>query len=243
VPYVIDRKGDEEHTLLNHSKAAIEYLAREAKDGFFLMIEEGKLDYAAHEQDAVATFHEVNELARCVDLALAFAAQHPDETLIVVTSDHETGGMALGWDHYEIRMNILAEQKTSALQVTKTFQRMREEGNRNWNDYKKVFSDNLGLWSVVPVTKEEEQLLKHDFYDIFLKYGPMVDGLYNKNEFVVYHALEILNRHASLEWTSLYHTGMYTPLFVKGVGEAKFLDCRDQTEIPKVIATLMGGSL
>ena len=243
VPYVIDRKGDEEHTLLNHSKAAIEYLAREAKDGFFLMIEEGKLDYAAHEQDAVATFHEVNELARCVDLALAFAEQHPDETLIVVTSDHETGGMALGWDHYEIRMNILAEQKTSALQVTKTFQCMREEGNRNWNDYKKVFSDNLGLWSVVPVTKEEEQLLKHDFYDIFLKYGPMVDGLYNKNEFVVYHALEILNRHASLEWTSLYHTGMYTPLFVKGVGEAKFLDCRDQTDIPHTIASLMGGKL
>jgi alkaline phosphatase len=176
-------------------------------------------------------------------LALAFAKQHPDDTLIVVTSDHETGGMALGWDHYEIRMNILAEQKTSALQVTKTFQRMREEGNRNWNDYKKVFSDNLGLWSVVPVTKEEEQLLKHDFYDIFLKYGPMVDGLYNKNEFVVYHALEILNRHASLEWTSLYHTGMYTPLFVKGVGEAKFLDCRDQTDIPHTIASLMGGKL
>ena len=174
---------------------------------------------------------------------LDFAEQHPDETLIVVTSDHETGGMTLGWDHYEIRMNILAAQKTSALQVTKTIQRMREEGVRDWSAYKRVLSDNFGLWSVVPVTKEEEALLKHDFYEIFLKYGPMVDGLYNKNEFITYHALRILNRHASLDWTSLYHTGMYTPLFVNGVGEEAFLECRDQTDIPKTIASLMGGQL
>ncbi len=244
VPYVIDRReGDDYHTLLNHSKAAIEYLSREAKDGFFLMIEGGKLDYAAHEQDAVATFHEVREFAQSVELALEFAKQHPDETLIVVTADHETGGMSLGWDHYEIRMNLLLAQRSSAVQLTKTMQKMRAEGKRDWADYKKLLSDEFGLWSLVPVTKEEEQLLKDDFYNIFLKYGPMVDGLYNKSEFIVYHAIGILNRHASIEWTSMYHTGMYTPLFAKGLGEKDFLECRDQTEIPRTIATLMGGSL
>ncbi len=243
VPYVIDRKGGEQHTLLNHSKAAIEYLAREAKDGFFLMIEGGKLDYAAHEQDAVTTFLEVNEFAECVQLALEFAKQHPKETLIVVTSDHETGGMSLGWDHYEIRMNLLQAQKASAIEVTKIIQQMRAEGKRNWSDYKQVLADSFGLWSVVPVSKEDEALLKRDFYDIFMKYGPMVDGLYNKSEFIVYDAIRILNKAASIDWTSLYHTGMYTPIFAKGIGETKFLDCRDQTEIPKVIASLMGGKL
>lgn len=243
VPYVIDREEDDKHTLLNHSKAAIEYLSREAKDGFFLMIEGGKLDYVAHEQDAVATFCEVNEFAECVDLALAFAKQYPDETLIVVTSDHETGGMALGWDNYEIRMNLLTAQKHSTMYVTDTIQQMRAAGKRNWNDYKQVLSDSFGLWSHVPVTKEEEALLKHDFYNIFLKYGPMVHGLYNKNERLVYDAIRILNRRASIDWTSFYHTGQYTPLYAKGVGERKFLDCRDQTEIPRTIASLMGGQL
>ena len=76
-----------------------------------------------------------------------------------------------------------------------------------------------------------------------MKYGPMVDGLYNKSEFLVYDAIRILNKAASIDWTSLYHTGMYTPLFAKGVGEQKFLDCRDQTDIPKTIASLMGGQL
>lgn len=244
VPYVLDRReGDDYHTLVNHSKAALDYLQREAKDGFFLMVEGGKLDYAAHEQDAVATFYEVREFAQTVQLALDFAKQHPDETLIVVTADHETGGMSLGWDHYEIRMNMLLEQRSSAVQLTKTMQKMRAEGKREWKDYKQLLSDEFGLWTLVPVTAEEERLLKDDFYNIFLKYGPMVDGLYNKSEFIVYHAIGILNRHASIEWTSLYHTGMYTPLFAKGVGEKRFLECRDQTEIPKVIARLMGGQL
>ena len=244
VPYVIDREEkDMVHTLLNHSKAAISYLSREAKDGFFLMIEGGKLDYAAHEQDAVTTFHEVNEFAQAVDLALAFAAEHPDETLIVVTADHETGGMALGWDHYEIRMNKLTKQTASTIKVTKIMQQMRAEGRLNWRDYKQLLSDSFGLWSHVAVTKEEEALMRKDFEEIFLNYGPMVDGLYNRNEFLVYDAIRILNRHASIEWTSIYHTGMYTPLFVTGVSEADFLEGRDQTDIPKVLARLMGGNL
>ena len=243
IPHVIDRASDEKHTMFNYAKAAIEYLTRESKEGFFLMIEAGKLDYSAHAQDAVTTFEEVNELAQAVDLALDFAEQHPDETLIVVTSDHETGGMSLGWDKYQIRMNQLVAQKHSMSYITKAIKQMRADGNRNWNDYKELLSDYLGLWSVVPITAEEEALLKHNFYDIFLKYGPMVDGLYNRNEYLAYHAVVILNRHASIEWTSKYHTGMYTPLFVKGVGEKRFLECCDQTEIPKTIASLMGGQL
>ena len=243
IPHAIDCKEDEQHTMLNYAKAAIEYLTRESKNGFFLMVEAGKLDYAAHAQDAATTFEEVNELAKAIDLALEFAKQHPDETLIVVTSDHETGGMSLGWDKYQIRMNKLVAQKHSMVYITQTIQKMRAEGKRDWNDYKKVLSDNLGLWNNVPITKEEEAKLKHDFYDIFLKYGPMVDGLYNRNEFLAYDAIVILNRYASIEWTSKYHTGMYTPLFVKGVGEKKFLDCRDQTDIPHTVASLMGGKL
>ena len=242
VPYVIDRKGGE-LTLLDCSRAAIKYLSNNSKDGFFLMIEGGKLDYAAHEQDAVTTFHEVNEFAQAVGLALEFAKQHPDETLIVVTSDHETGGMSLGWDHYEIRMNLLTAQKASAIAVTKTIQKMRAEGKRNWSEYKQVLSDSFGLWTLVPVSKEDEAQLKHDFYNIFMKWGPMVDGLYNKSEFLVYDAIRILNKAASIDWTSMYHTGMYTPLFAKGAGEKLFLDCRDQTDIPKTIAKLIGGNL
>ena len=243
VPYVIDRKGDEQHTLLAHTRAAISYMKGAATDRFFLMVEGGKLDYAAHEQDPVATFSEVNEFAQAVQLALDFAAEHPDETLIVVTSDHETGGFALGWDRYEVRLNLLAGQRRSTIATTKLIRQMRAEGKRDWKDYKAALSESFGLWSHVPVTEEEEALLRHDFYEIFLKYGPVVSGLYNNNERLVYDAIRILNSRASLDWTSILHTGMYTPLYVKGAGESLFLECRDQTDIPKVMAKLMGGQL
>ena len=243
VPYVIDRKGDEQHTLLAHTRAAISYMKGAATDRFFLMVEGGKLDYAAHEQDPVATFSEVNEFAQAVQLALDFAAEHPDETLIVVTSDHETGGFALGWDRYEVRLNLLAGQRRSTIATTKLIRQMRAEGKRDWKDYKAALSESFGLWSHVSVTEEEEALLRHDFYEIFLKYGPVVSGLYNNNERLVYDAIRILNSRASLDWTSILHTGMYTPLYVKGAGESLFLECRDQTDIPKVMAKLMGGQL
>lgn len=243
VPYVIDRKGDEQHTLPAYTRAAISYMKNNADDRFFLMVEGGKLDYAAHEQDPVATFSEVNEFAEAVQLALDFAAEHPDETLIVVTSDHETGGFALGWDRYEVRLNLLTSQRRSTIATTKLIRQMRKEGKRDWEEYKAALSESFGLWSHVPVTKEEEALLRHDFYEIFLKYGPVVSGLYNNNERIVYDAIRILNSHASLEWTSILHTGMYTPLYVNGAGESLFLECRDQTDIPKVMVKLMGGQL
>lgn len=242
LPYVLDRKGGEP-SLIDYTKAAINYLSNNTKDGFFLMVEGGKLDYASHEQDAVASFLEVNEFAATIDLALAFAKQHPKETLIVVTSDHETGGMSLGYDNYEVRMNMLMGQKASSIELTRIVQDMRAEGKRDWNEYKQVLNDYLGLWSLVPVSKEEEALLKRDFYDIFLKYGPMVSGLYNNSEVLVYDAVRILNRAASIEWTSMLHTGLYTPIFAIGIGEREFIDCRDQTDIPKVLADLMGGEL
>jgi alkaline phosphatase len=151
--------------------------------------------------------------------------------------------MALGWDYYKLRMNLLLEQKASAIEMSNIIQQMRAEGKRNWSDYKQALSDYFGLWSLVPVSKEDEEILKRDFYDIFMKYGPMVDGLYNQSEFLVYDAIRMLNKSASIDWTSLFHTGMYTPIYTYGVGEKAFLECRDQTDIPKTIARLMGGEL
>lgn len=239
IPYAIDRKSDK-HSLVSFTKAAVANLEkRGSKKGFFLMVEGGKLDYAAHEHDAVATFHEVNEFAECVAVAVEFARRHPKETLIVVTADHETGGMSLGWDNYEVRMEKFLGQKCSALALTAEIQKMRDEGKRDWAEYKQVISERLGLWSRVEVTKEEERELRNSFDNIFMKQGPMVDGLYNKNEHLVYLAIRILSRHASLEWTSMLHTSAHTPLYVTGVGAERFFECRDNTDIPKTIATLI----
>lgn len=58
------------------------------------MIEGGRIDHAAHRNDAVAAIRDVLAFDDAVGVAMDFARRHP-ETLVLVTADHETGGMAI----------------------------------------------------------------------------------------------------------------------------------------------------
>lgn len=62
-------------------------------DGFFLMIEGGRIDHAAHDNNTRRMIHEVLAFSDAVQVALDWAAAR-DDTLIIVTADHETGGIS-----------------------------------------------------------------------------------------------------------------------------------------------------
>jgi len=63
-------------------------------DGFFLMVEGGRIDHAAHSNDLVRTVYETIEFSDAVELAVEWAGTAGD-TLVVVTADHETGGLSI----------------------------------------------------------------------------------------------------------------------------------------------------
>ena len=93
LPYVHERvEGD--LTLPEVVTSAIDFLNNE--DGFFLMVEGGKIDWAAHSNELVGTVFELLDFDQAIAVAYEFYKEHPDETLIVVTADHETGGVTLG---------------------------------------------------------------------------------------------------------------------------------------------------
>lgn len=66
------------------------------KEPFFFMCEGGKIDWSAHANKTMPTVMDVIELDNAVAVAYEFYQKHPDETLIIVTADHETGGLTLG---------------------------------------------------------------------------------------------------------------------------------------------------
>ena len=107
IPYALDRQvGD--LTLPDITRAAINFLTKNqgGKDGFFLMVEGGKIDWLCHAND-VAFIPELIEMDDAVKVAYEFYQQHPDETLIVVTADHETGGLVLGRGGYQLNLQAV----------------------------------------------------------------------------------------------------------------------------------------
>lgn len=84
---------DPDISLADMTENAIRLLSA-TDEGFFLLVEESAIDRMAHRNNAPLTIKGVLELDRAVQIALAHAERNP-ETLIIVTADHECGGLAI----------------------------------------------------------------------------------------------------------------------------------------------------
>ena len=109
LPYAIDMK-EYDMTQADLVRASIDFLYDEEGEGFFVMSEGGRIDWASHGNDTKAVILETLSLSDAVAEAVRFYNEHPDETLIVVTADHETGGLTLSWEKgYNLYLDKLEE--------------------------------------------------------------------------------------------------------------------------------------
>ncbi len=127
-------------TLAEITQKAIEYLYSE--DGFFMMVEGGKIDWLCHANDAGGMVLEVLDFSAAVEEAVKFYHQHPDETLIVVTSDHETGGLALGNQKmgYGSDYHLLSGQSVSGDEFNLVLSDWRKDNHLNEKGFKKMLN-------------------------------------------------------------------------------------------------------
>ncbi len=246
--YVIDQT-DNDLLLEEFVAKAIELLDNEK--GFFVMCEEGKIDWASHGKDAVTMIHNVISLSKSVEEAIDFYNEHPNETLIVVTADHETGGLTMGHalTGYNSNFEILHAQKISAQTFTLLADSLFEiNRNQNMGFAMQLMEDYFGLGGVsgIPLSEYEKTMLE-DAYLIsigkmelnedekYLRYG----GYFP----LTATAIQILNNKAGISWTSWSHTGIPVPVFAIGAGSEMFNGYYDNTDIPKKIAKAMGFEL
>ena len=92
--FEIDRDKQREPSIYDMTKAAIRLLSDDSPRGFFAFIETENIDTAAHLSDIAALIQDYREFDRAVGLAYEFYKKNPLDTLILVTSDHETGGLS-----------------------------------------------------------------------------------------------------------------------------------------------------
>jgi len=89
----VDRDKSSEPSVYDMTRAAIRVLHDQNPKGFFAFIESENIDTASHLSDIASVIHDYREFDRAVGLAYEFYRKYPRETLIIVTSDHETGGL------------------------------------------------------------------------------------------------------------------------------------------------------
>ena len=251
LPYAMDM-GASDITLSQFTAKAIELL--ENPKGFFLMVEGGKIDWACHANDAVAAITNNIAFDDAVKVAMDFYKKHPGQTLVVVTGDHECGGLTLGFagTQYASHFDILKNQRVSFQRFTDDVFTPFWEQNPlgTFGAFKPLietsfglsFSSDAGIMSLTPYEKEK---IKRSFA---LAMGDHTNALSSPNNYILYGGYNpltitlthILNQKAGLGWTSYKHTGTPVSTSAIGLGSELFNGAYDNTDIAKKIFSIMG---
>ncbi len=236
--------------LADYVEKGIEVLDNET--GFFMMVEGGKIDWACHANDAGSTIADTIALADAVDVAIAFAQEHPAETLILVTGDHETGGLTIGYagTDYDTYLTNLQNQKISYAKYDSDYVAAYKENGTSFED---VLKDVETLFGLKTEGDAETDKLVLNEYELGL-----LKAAYDKSmaaeaaeltqaEYVLYGTYEplsvtithLLNNKSGINFASYAHTGLPVAVFAEGAGQEQFEGYYDNTEIYTKLAALL----
>lgn len=254
MPFSMDASKDD-LTLADFVRAGISVLDND--NGFFMVCESGLIDWACHANDAAAAISETLVLDDAVSAAVAFAQEHPDETLILVTGDHETGGMAIGYAStgYTTNLSLLSGQTVSYSAFDVIFEAMKKD------------NPQLLMSDILPAVKQYFGLLAPDDADAALKenkarvltadeYKRLADALdaslkgqpdtvdtqllYGGYEPLTVTLTHLVNNKAGIGWTSYVHTGGLVPVYAYGARAEAFGGSYDNTDIFKKLVAVCG---
>ena len=246
LPYTIDYDAENNGAdiyLSEFTAKGIE-LMKDCKEGFFMMVEGGKIDWACHANDVVSATQNTIEFDKAIGEALAFYNENPDSTLIIVTGDHETGGLTIGYAAtlYETALEVLNYQ-TESYEVFDD--RMKDWDASQIGEAMATMTEVFGLGDDskgLALTANEQAELAEAFYkscknassyeggntEEYLK-----SGGYNAFTMAITH---ILNKKAGIAWTSYSHTAVPVPVFAIGAGQENFTGYYENTEVARRIA-------
>ena len=216
----------------------------DGEKGFFMMCEGGKVDYAGHANDAATSIRGIMALDDAVKQALKFAQKHPDETLVIVTGDHETGGMTLGFAGTggKFKVELLAGQKCSTETFSSVIKKMlRQDVNLEFDKVKPLVSEKYGLYfgedrsNPLRVRSAEVKLLKEAFEK---------DRQYIRKQVADTTAHDVGRRYvfastvrgvlaskAGIGWTSGSHTALPTLTTAQGCRADIVVGMQENTDI------------
>ncbi|PJC88142.1 alkaline phosphatase [Vibrio sp. HA2012] len=227
LPYDLDRQVTP--SLAQLTDKGIELLSKD-KDGFFLMVEGGRIDHAAHANDIAGVIGDTIAFDNAVKSAVDFYNKHPKETLIVVVGDHETGGMGLG----------LGKQYFMNLDRVVNFRESIEDKlQKVYTGDRAAFYQHIEeKYALNDLTEDEKATIESamDFVDAGKK---DFDGIWGGYDPVAMSVAHITSKRAGVYWTSYAHTAVQLPVSSVGVHSATFGGFGDNTDVAKKLAKVM----
>jgi alkaline phosphatase len=228
----LDRDAGKEPSLVEMTRAAIRFLGRDGR-GFMAFIENENIDTAGHLTDVASMIHAYRDFDRSVALAYEFYLSHPRETLILVTSDHDSGGVGFTLALEDLRLD---SKRVAA----------------NEEDLKKIATIPISLRKAAamlgprPTAEAVDRMMREVFKGFTL--APdlkkmLLAGQPPARNFYTDPAANILGmmiaNNTQVYWGSGGHT--HQPVFVAalGAGAERFRGYQDNTDFAKHLFSLL----
>ena len=226
--YAIDRSPNE-LSIVDFTRKGIQLL--DNPNGFFFVVEGGKIDWAAHANDAASMLHEVLDLDAAIAEAVAFYNHHPQETLIIVTSDHDTGGMNLNFagSAFAPRISRLAAQQSSFHQFARQVAEYRAVNPAAaYEDAQAFIASKFGTF---PLTGSDQAALQRAYDFSMLSVELSGDEEYGSYDPLTAELTARLDYKAGILWTSGSHTRLPVQTSALGAGSAAFNGYYENSDI------------
>ncbi|NND73234.1 MAG: alkaline phosphatase [Rhodothermales bacterium] len=208
--YEIDRNPLDAPSLAELVDKSIQMLDQ-AGTGFFLLVEGSRIDLAGHDNDAPAHLHDLIAYDEAVNVGLNFARKN-GETLVISTSDHETGGLSIGRSYtwYPDKMQSMTASHDSTVTML-----------QNGASPTDVLKQYYGIEDVSPaeLARLDTLTLRND-YDRALG--------------------EVIGDRLFIDWATTGHTAVDVNVYAFGPGSSAFRNHFDITHIGLVLPDLMG---
>ncbi|WGK83229.1 alkaline phosphatase [Vibrio aestuarianus] len=230
MPYELDRmQNNATPSLAEMTEKGIELLSKN-KDGFFMMIEGGRIDHAAHANDIAGTVYDTLAFDAAVQKALDFYNENPEDTLIVITGDHETGGMGMGFGkNYFITLE----------QIRNTQESIEDKLQSIYTGDRKAFYTHIAKqFNLNDITADEKDVIERAMDAVDNK-DVHADTNYGGYDPVAIAVAHVTSKRAGIYWTSYAHTATQLPLSAIGVQADRLGGFKDNTEVAHTIADIM----
>ena len=176
------------------------------------MVEGSAIDWAGHDQDAAWAMKDTEAFEEALQVVMDFAKKDKN-TLVVVASDHETGGMSVGgYDQYDAKLEVLHN-------VTATGDYMASKLNKERSNIKEI----VKTYTSLDLTEAEINKIKNA-------------GSANNTSIAIN---QVVSQRALVGWSSLAHTGTDVPLYAYGPGSDLFRGLHENTDLPVLMAKAM----